>query len=83
MNYKIEFKGKTIAQFEELEDAEYFLGYKRESLLNEQNDQILDEIAQENGWDRNCPGLFSNDIVMAYYDKHREQMESDCRLICL
>ena len=48
MNYEIELKGKIIATFEELEDAEHFLEYKRERLLFERNSEILDKIAEEN-----------------------------------
>lgn len=81
MNYEIELKGKIIATFEELEDAEHFLEYKRERLLFERNSEILDKIAEENNLDRRYPGTFSNAIVMPYYDKAREQVNQDCRLV--
>lgn len=81
MNYEIELKGKIIATFEELEDAEHFLEYKRERLLFERNSEILDKIAEENNLDRRYPGTFSNAIVMPYYDKAREQVKQDCRLV--
>ena len=81
MNYKIEFMGEIIADFKELADAEHFLEYKRETLLNERNSEILDKIAEENNLDRRYPGTFSNDIVIPYYDKAKKQIESECRLV--
>lgn len=81
MNYKIEYKGEIIAEFKELQDAEYFLDYKRKSILHEMNGEILDRIAEENNLDRRYPGTFKNEIVMPYYNKAKEQIKSDCRLV--
>ena len=81
MNYKIEYMGEIIAKFKELADAEHFLEYKRETLLNERNSDILDTIAVENNLDRRRPGTFTNAIVMPYYDKAKKQIESECRLV--
>ncbi len=81
MDYIIEYKGQEIAAFADRKDAEDFCGMKREQLLQQKNDSILDKIAEEMGLDRSSPGMFPLGVTMLYYDAAREQIKKECVLI--
>lgn len=77
----ITYQGETVASFANREDAKHFYKWKCERLLFEQNEKILDQIAQENGLDRRYPGLFPLAVTERYYDAARENISRDCKLL--
>lgn len=52
MKYEVYKDEKIIAEFADKEDAEHFLDWKREQILFQRNDEILDKVANETGYDR-------------------------------
>lgn len=77
---KVFYKDKVIAEFIERADAESFVEWKREKLLNDMNEKLLDKIAAENCLDRRYPGTFPLSVSQPYYEAARAQIEMDCRI---
>ena len=81
MDFKIEYLGKIIAEFENLSDAVLFLDSKRKLIYHSRNSVILDRISKENGLDRNDYGAFTSSLCRPYYIAEKERIERECRLI--
>lgn len=77
----ITYQGEIIAAIINKEDAEHFYKWKCERLLFEQNEKMIDQIAEENGLDRRYPGLFPLSVTERYYDAARKQISQDCKLL--
>lgn len=74
MKYIIYDNETEIASFIDEKDAEHFLEWKREQLLQEMNSDILDQIAREHNLDRKYPGTFPMSIAEPYYKDAREKI---------
>lgn len=81
MNFKIEYLGKIIAEFEDMSDAVMFLESKRKFIYHSRNAVILDRIAEEHGLDRDDYSVFTTSLCRSYYIAEKERIESECRLI--
>lgn len=81
MNFKVEYLGKIIAEFENCSDAILFLDSKRKLIYHSCNSVLLDRIAEENGLDRNDYGAFTRSLCRPYYISEKERIERECRLI--
>lgn len=74
MKYIIYDNETEIASFIDEKDAEHFLEWKREQMLQEINSDILDQIAREHNLDRKYPGTFPMSIAEPYYKDAREKI---------
>lgn len=74
MKYIIYDNETEIASFIDEKDAEHFLEWKREQMLQEMNSDILDQIAREHDLDRRYPGTFPMSIGEPYYKDAREKI---------
>lgn len=81
MDFKVEYLGKIIAEFEDMSDATLFLESKRELLYHFRNASILDRIAEEHGLDREDYSVFTISLCRPYYIAEKERIKSECRLI--
>lgn len=81
MDFKVEYLGKIIAEFEDMSDAVLFLETKRKLIYHSQNSIILDRIAKENGLSRDDYGAFTSSLCRPYYIAEKERIECECRLI--
>lgn len=75
MKYIIYDNENEIASFIDEKDAEHFLEWKREQMLQEMNSDILDQIAREHNLDRKYPGKFPMSIAEPYYKDAREKIK--------